>query len=122
MRRAIERAQRSPKALPGKTVVIGFSMGGGGALTYAAGMPDLVSAVVAYYPIDQECGGHAKLRRPIQGSDPCLGRRTRPLSQLLPDRIHEGHGGCGEGGWGTIRNCGLPERGSRLHPCKQPCL
>jgi carboxymethylenebutenolidase len=26
-------------------------MGGGGALTHAAGMPDLVSAVVAYYPM-----------------------------------------------------------------------
>lgn len=49
LRRTIERAQRSPKALPGKAAVIGFSMGGGGALTYAAGMPDLVSAVVAYY-------------------------------------------------------------------------
>jgi len=51
LRRAIERAQRSPKALLGKAAVIGFSMGGGGALTYAAGMPDLVSAVVAYYPM-----------------------------------------------------------------------
>ena len=51
LRRAIERAQRSPKALPGKAAVIGFSMGGGGALTHAAGMPDLVSAVVAYYPM-----------------------------------------------------------------------
>jgi len=29
-------------------VVIGFSRGGGGALVYAASMPDLVSAVVAY--------------------------------------------------------------------------
>jgi dienelactone hydrolase len=51
LRRAIERAQRSPKALPGKTAVIGFSMGGGGALTHAARMPDIVSAVVAYYPM-----------------------------------------------------------------------
>jgi dienelactone hydrolase len=49
--RIIERAQSSPKALPGKAAVIGFSMGGGGALTHAAGMPDLVSAVVAYYPM-----------------------------------------------------------------------
>jgi carboxymethylenebutenolidase len=50
LRRAIQRAQRSPKALPGKAAVIGFSMGGGGALTHAAGMPDLVSTVVVYYP------------------------------------------------------------------------
>ena len=51
LRRAIERAQHSPKALPGQAAVIGFSMGGGGALTHAAHMPDLVSAVVAYYPM-----------------------------------------------------------------------
>jgi len=50
LRRVIERAQSSAKALPGKAAVIGFSRGGGGALTHAAGMPDLVSAVVAYYP------------------------------------------------------------------------
>jgi len=51
LRRVIERAQSSAKALPGKAAVIGFSMGGGGALTHATGMPDLVSAVVAYYPM-----------------------------------------------------------------------
>jgi dienelactone hydrolase len=51
LRRVIERAQSSPKALPGKAAVIGFSMGGGDALTHAAGMPDLVSALVAYYPM-----------------------------------------------------------------------
>jgi dienelactone hydrolase len=50
LRRVIERAQGSAKALPGKAAVIGFSRGGGGALTHAARMPDLVSAVVAYYP------------------------------------------------------------------------
>jgi dienelactone hydrolase len=51
LRRAIEQAQRSPKALSGKAAVIGFSMGGGGALTLASGMPDLVSSVIAYYPM-----------------------------------------------------------------------
>jgi dienelactone hydrolase len=51
LRRVIERAQSSPKALPGKTAVIGFSMGGGDALTHAARMPDLVSAIVTYYPM-----------------------------------------------------------------------
>lgn len=50
LRRVIERAQSSAKALPGKAAVIGFSGGGGAALTHAAPMPDLVSAVVAYYP------------------------------------------------------------------------
>jgi len=50
LQKAITRAQASPNALPGKVAVIGFSQGGGGALNAAAGMPDLVSTVVAYYP------------------------------------------------------------------------
>lgn len=51
LRKAIERAQRAPQALAGKAAVVGFSLGGGGALTHAARMPDLVAAVVAYYPV-----------------------------------------------------------------------
>ncbi|MFC1884149.1 dienelactone hydrolase family protein [Thermodesulfobacteriota bacterium] len=51
MREVIEQAQRSPKALPGKVAVIGFSLGGGAAITHASRMPDLVSAAVAYYPV-----------------------------------------------------------------------
>jgi dienelactone hydrolase len=47
---AITHAQRSPHALPGKVAVVGFSQGGGGALTHAARWPDLVASVVAYYP------------------------------------------------------------------------
>ena len=50
LRKAIERAQKSPQAIPGKAAVIGFSMGGGGALAFAANMPELVSMVVTYYP------------------------------------------------------------------------
>jgi pimeloyl-ACP methyl ester carboxylesterase len=50
LRRVIEQAQGSPNAIPVKAAVIGFSMGGGGALAYAASMPDLVSAVAAFYP------------------------------------------------------------------------
>jgi len=50
LRKAIDRAQRSPHAVPGKTAVIGFSQGGGGALAHASNMPDLVSVVVVYYP------------------------------------------------------------------------
>jgi dienelactone hydrolase len=46
----ITRAQQSVHAAPGKVAVIGFSLGGGPALAFAARMPDLVSAVVAYYP------------------------------------------------------------------------
>ena len=50
LRKAIERAQGSKHAIPGKVAVIGFSMGGGGALAHAVTMPELVSTVVAYYP------------------------------------------------------------------------
>jgi len=50
LKKAIERAQRAPKAVPGKAAVIGFSLGGGGALYNAAPQADLVSAVVVYYP------------------------------------------------------------------------
>jgi dienelactone hydrolase len=50
LRKAIERAQRSQSAVKGKVAVIGFSLGGGGALYNAASMPDVVSMVIAYYP------------------------------------------------------------------------
>ena len=50
LRKAIERAQRSPNAMKGRAAVIGFSLGGGGALYNAAPQSDLVSMVVAYYP------------------------------------------------------------------------
>jgi dienelactone hydrolase len=50
LRKAIEQARQSPHVIPGKTAMIGFSRGGGGALAYATEMPDLVSVVVAYYP------------------------------------------------------------------------
>jgi carboxymethylenebutenolidase len=48
--KAIAAAQNSSNALPGKVAVIGFSRGGGGALTYAERQPDTVAAVIAYYP------------------------------------------------------------------------
>ena len=49
----ITRAQQSPHALPGKVAVVGFSRGGASALTFATRMPELVSAVVVYYPATQ---------------------------------------------------------------------
>jgi len=49
--KTIERALKSPSAMKGKVAVIGFSLGGGGALMHAANMPNLVSMVVAYYPL-----------------------------------------------------------------------
>lgn len=48
--KTIERALQSPSAVKGKVAVVGFSLGGGGALYNAANMPNLVSMVVAYYP------------------------------------------------------------------------
>ena len=50
LRGVITRAQQSPHAVPGKAAVIGFSLGGASSLTYAARMPELVSAVVVSYP------------------------------------------------------------------------
>jgi dienelactone hydrolase len=46
----ITRSQQSPHALSGKVAVVGFSLGGASSLTYATRMPELVSAVVVYYP------------------------------------------------------------------------
>jgi alpha-beta hydrolase superfamily lysophospholipase len=51
LQKAIEKAQSSPDALPGKIAVIGFSQGGGGALAYAERQPDTVSTVIGYYPL-----------------------------------------------------------------------
>ena len=46
----ITHAQAGPHALPGKVGVVGYSLGGASALTYAARMPELVATVVAGYP------------------------------------------------------------------------
>ncbi len=51
LRKAMERAQHSPHAMPGKSAVIGLSLGGGAAIAYAATMLERVSAVVAFYPM-----------------------------------------------------------------------
>ena len=47
----IERAQASPHAVSGKVGVVGFSLGGAAALTYAARMPEHVATVVVMYPL-----------------------------------------------------------------------
>ena len=46
----IARAQAGSHALPGKVGVVGYSLGGASALTYAARMPELVATVVVGYP------------------------------------------------------------------------
>ena len=47
----IARAQASPHAVRGKVGVVGFSIGGAAALTYAARMPEHVATVVVMYPL-----------------------------------------------------------------------
>jgi dienelactone hydrolase len=51
LRGVIERAQASSNAAPGKVGVVGASLGGATALTYAARMPQTVGAVVVQYPL-----------------------------------------------------------------------
>lgn len=47
----IERAQASPHAKPGKVGVVGASLGGATALTFATRMPQHVAGIVAQYPM-----------------------------------------------------------------------
>jgi len=47
----IAKVQASPNALPGKVAVIGFAVGGGGALAYAEAQPNTVASVIAYDPV-----------------------------------------------------------------------
>lgn len=48
--KAIEQAQADDRVVPGKVAVIGFSLGGGGALMHATPLKDRVAGVIAYYP------------------------------------------------------------------------
>jgi dienelactone hydrolase len=50
VRSAIVQAQQMPHALPGKVAIVGFSAGGGEAVIYATGWPDLVTGVIAWFP------------------------------------------------------------------------
>lgn len=66
----ITRAQAGPHALPGKVGVVGYSLGGASALTYAARMPELVATVVVAYPltsfIKDPADFVAKIKVPVQ--------------------------------------------------------
>jgi dienelactone hydrolase len=51
LKAAVDKAQQSPNALPGKAGVVGFSLGGGQVLGYAPRWPDQVAVVVVMYPL-----------------------------------------------------------------------
>jgi dienelactone hydrolase len=49
-KRVLAALRTDSRVKPGKVSVIGFSLGGGGALLHAASQPDAVASVAAYYP------------------------------------------------------------------------
>jgi dienelactone hydrolase len=50
VRNAIQQAMAMPHALPGKVVLVGFSLGGGESLYYGTQWPDQVIGAVVWYP------------------------------------------------------------------------
>ncbi len=109
LKKAIDRAQRSPHAVPGKTAVIGFSLGGGGALYNATPLSDLVSVVVAYYPYTKtwanKMGWFVKR---FQVPMLVMAAKLRPVPRLLRGRIDAGHGSGRETERKAIRTRCIP--------------
>lgn len=62
----IAAARSSPHAIPGKVALVGFSIGGAGALKYGAKLKDQVSAVVAYYPAISTTGSISNFAAGLQ--------------------------------------------------------
>src|SRR5947208_9388454 len=50
LRKILASIRSDSRVKPGKIAVVGFSLGGGGALLHASSQPELFSAVAAYYP------------------------------------------------------------------------
>src|SRR5436190_71832 len=50
LRKILASIRSDSRVKPGKIAVVGFSLGGGGALLYASNQPETFSAVAAYYP------------------------------------------------------------------------
>jgi carboxymethylenebutenolidase len=88
----MSEASMSPFALPGKAVIIGYSLGGAVALTYAAGNAEHISGIIVYYPgsslITDQSTYESNFLVPVtafQGEDDryfncCLVERIRALS------------------------------------------
>jgi dienelactone hydrolase len=68
----IAKAQASPHAVAGKVGVVGFSLGGGVALTYATRLPEQVATVVVMYPLTSF----------IQHADDFVGKIKVPVLML----------------------------------------
>ena len=70
LKEVITHAQASSHAQPGKVGVVGYSLGGASALSYAARMPELVTTVVVAYPytafIKDPPDFVAKIKVPVQ--------------------------------------------------------
>ena len=50
LRKILASIRSDSRVKPGKIAVVGFSLGGGGALLHASNQPETFSAVAAYYP------------------------------------------------------------------------
>lgn len=67
--KVIAESQSAPQALPGKVALVGFSLGGAGALLRSGRLSERISAVVAYYPainrlVIEEADLAARLKSP----------------------------------------------------------
>jgi len=69
LKTAILQAQQMPHALPGKVVIVGFSLGGGMDLFYGSQWSDLVLGGVVWYPanamIQDVSGWASRLQVPL---------------------------------------------------------
>ena len=68
----IAKAQASPHGVAGKVGVVGFSLGGAAALTYATRLPEQVATVVVMYPLTSF----------IQHADDFVGKIKVPVLML----------------------------------------
>ena len=90
LRKVIATLRADSRVKPGKFAVIGFSLGGGGALLHASNQPDVFSAVAAYYPAVSRLPGIAETAKRV--SVPTLilaGEKDRFNNCCLIESIRE---------------------------------